>query len=149
MAGRSLVPALRGRDPGGEDVVAEYLAEGVTSPLVMLRRGRHKYIWCADDPELLFDVEADPHELTDLAESETELCAALCAEVARRWDMPTLRDAVLRSQDERRVVVDALRRGRSASWSFVPGADAEFVGGRDDLYAFQRRARLDAPGGPD
>ena len=147
MDGRSLAPALGGEDPGGADVVVEYLAEGVTSPAVMLRRGRHKYIWCADDPELLYDVEADPHELTNVAESEAGLCAALRAEVSRRWDMPALRDAVLRSQDERRVVVDALRRGRSASWSFVPQADAEFVGGRDDLYEFQRRARLDAPGG--
>jgi choline-sulfatase len=145
MDGRSLAPALGGGALAESDVVAEYLAEGVTSPAVMLRRGRHKYIWCADDPEQLYDVEADPHELDDLAPSEPALCAELRAEVERRWDMPALGAAVLRSQEERRVVVEALGHGRPASWNFVPGADAEFVRGSDDLYAFQRRARLDAP----
>jgi choline-sulfatase len=144
LDGRSLAPALGGERLAPSDVAVEYLAEGVNSPAVMLRRGRHKYIWCADDPEQLFDVEADPHELDDLADGEPELCAGLRAEVERRWDMPALNEAVLRSQDERRLVVDALRNGRRPGWSFVPRAAAEFVGGSDDLYEFQRRARLEA-----
>ena len=143
--GAASPPLLAGDAPGGADVVAEYLAEGVTSPAVMLRRGRHKYIWCADDPEQLYDVDADPHELANLARSEAGRARELRAVVRRRWDMPALRAQVLRSQDERRLVVKALRRGRPASWSFDPGAAAEFVRGRDDLYEFQRRARLDAP----
>ena len=122
-------------------------AEGVNSPAVMLRRGRHKYIWCADDPEQLFDLEADPHELTNLAASEPGLRASFRAEVERRWDMPALHAAVLRSQEERRLVVAALNTGRQASWNFVPRSDGEYVVGKDDLYEFQRRARLDAPGG--
>ena len=145
LAGRSLAAGLEGRTLGDADVAVEYLAEGVTSPAAMLRRGRHKYIWCGDDPEQLYDVEADPHELVNLAGERQELCATLRAEVERRWDMPALRDAVLRSQDERRFVVEALRRGTRPRWSFVPTAQADFVGGSDDLYEFQRRARLDAP----
>ena len=144
-AGRSLVGALAGEPPPA-DVVAEYLAEGVNSPAVMLRRGRHKYVWCADDPEQLFDLEADPHELANLAASEPRLRAELRAEVERRWDMPALNAAVLRSQQERRLVVAALNSGRRSSWNFVPRSDGEYVGGKDDLYEFQRRARLDAPG---
>jgi choline-sulfatase len=115
----------------------------VNSPAVLLRRGRWKYVWCADDPEQLFDLAADPAELENLAPSEPGLCAELRTEVERRWDMPALRDAVLRSQAERRLVVSGLHEGRKTSWSFVPGADGSFVGGRDDLYEFQRRARLD------
>jgi choline-sulfatase len=145
--GRSLAAALAGDALGGVDVVAEYLAEGVISPAVMLRRGRHKYIWCEDDPEQLYDLDADPRELVNLAESEPRLCAELRSEVRRRWDMPALHAAVLRSQEERRVVVDALHFGRPASWNFVPPPDGRFVQGSDDLYAFQRRARLDAPVG--
>jgi choline-sulfatase len=144
--GRSLAGTLGGEPLAPADVAAEYLAEGVNSPAVMLRRGRHKYIWCADDPEQLFDLAADPHELTNLAASEQELCASLHAEVERRWDMPALHAAVLRSQEERRLVVAALNTGRPASWSFVPRSDGVYIGGKDDLYERQRRARLDAPG---
>jgi choline-sulfatase len=57
--------------------------------------------------------------------------------------MPALTEAVLGSQERRRIVVEALRRGRPAGWSFVPFPDGGFVGGSDDLYDIQRRARLD------
>ncbi len=144
-AGRSLLPALSGGALDAADVAAEYLAEGVNSPAVMLRRGRHKYVWCGADPEQLYDVEADPHELVNLAHAEPELCATLRAEVERRWDVPALHDAVVRSQRDRRLVVAALREGRSSSWNFVPRPDGEYIAGKDDLYELQRRARLDAP----
>ena len=146
LDGRSLAPALGGAPLGPADVVAEYLAEGVRSPALMLRRGRHKYVWCEDDPEQLYDVEADPHELVNLADAETQLRTELGADVRRRWDLHGLNEAVLRSQEQRRVVVAGLRRGRPPRWSFVPDAGDGFVGGSDDLYEFQRRARLDAPG---
>jgi choline-sulfatase len=145
-AGRSLGQALAGSPLGEADVAAEYLAEGVNSPAVMLRRGRHKYIRCEDDPDQLYDLESDPHELTNLAIASPDLCAELRAEVDRRWDLPALKESVLRSQEQRRVVVSALNAGRPTSWNFVPRPDGEYVGGKDDLYELQRRARLDAPG---
>ena len=128
------------------DVAAEYLGEGVNAPAVMLRRARHKYICCETDPEQLYDVESDPHELVNVAASEPDLCASFRAEVERRWDMPALHDAVVSSQRQRRLVVAALREGRPTSWNFIPRSDREYVGGKDDLYELQRRARLDAPG---
>ena len=76
----------------------------------MLRRGRRKYVWCAGDPEQLYDLDADPRELRNLAPGTG--CADLRAEVRRRWDLGALRDAVLRSQDERRLVARALATGR-------------------------------------
>jgi choline-sulfatase len=148
MDGSSLVPLLSGDEPRRpRDVVAEYLAEGVTSPAVMVRRGRHKYIWCGDDPEQLYDLETDPHELVNVAgdPAHEQLCAELRAEVAERWDMPGLERAVLASQHERRLVIAALRRGRPARWDFVPASDRPFVRGSEDLYELHRRARLDAP----
>jgi choline-sulfatase len=145
--GRSLAPALRGESLGAGVVAAEYLAEGVTAPAVMLRRGHHKYIRCEGDPDQLYDLDADPLELDNRARAEPERCAELRAESERRWDLGALRERVLQSQEERRLVAGALRAGRPTSWNFLPRADGEYVRGRDDLYALQRRARLDAPDG--
>jgi choline-sulfatase len=136
-------PSLLDASPG--DVAAEYLAEGVNSPAVMLRRGRWKYIRCDDDPDQLYDVLSDPHELTNRAESEPAVCAELRADTDRRWDLRSLKADVLRSQEHRRLVVAALRSGRPTSWNYVPRSDGEYVGGKDDLYELQRRLRLDAP----
>jgi choline-sulfatase len=144
LDGRSLAPVLAGAELSDADVVAEYLAEGVTAPAVMLRRGQFKYVWCEGDPEQLYDVESDPHELVNLAGDQAALCDELRGDIGRRWDLPVLHAAVLRSQAERRLVVAGLNTGRPASWNFVPAADTEPLLGRDDLYAFQRRARLDA-----
>ena len=141
--GRSLAPALAGAALDHADVVAEYLAEGVSAPAVMLRRGRHKYIWCAGDPEQLYDLHADPYELRNLAPDEPERCAELYADVRRRWDLGALREEVLHSQAERRLVARALNAGARTDWTYVPPADAGFVRGADDLYAVQRRLRLD------
>ena len=49
--------------PWPGEAFAEYLAEGVRAPAVMIRRGRHKYVRCRGDPDLLYDLEADPHEV--------------------------------------------------------------------------------------
>ena len=143
LDGRSLAPALAGAELATVDVVAEYLAEGVQAPAVMLVRGRHKLVWCPGDPPQLYDLEADPDELRNLAAAEPALCGELVAEVERRWDLEALRAAVLQSQDERRVVAGALGTGRRESWSYVPPPEAGFVQGSDDLYALQRRLRLE------
>jgi choline-sulfatase len=136
--GRPLVDGAPG------DVVAEYLAEGVRSPAVMLRRDRWKCIRCEDDPDQLYDLSSDPHELTNMAGS-SDVAAELRAEVDARWDLASLKAAVLRSQEQRRAVVSALNTGRRTSWNYLPPPDDGYVGGKDDLYELQRRARLDAP----
>jgi choline-sulfatase len=149
MEGESLAALLLRREGGRRgDVVAEYLAEGVTAPAVMVRRGSSKYIACPGDPEQLYDLAADARELHNLAAGDAgaERCAEFREAVAARWDLAELERRVLESQRLRRQVVRALAHGRHAAWDFQPHVDAttQYVRSRTDLYELQRRARLDA-----
>jgi choline-sulfatase len=143
IAGRSLATVLRGEGARGAPVLGEYLAEGVTAPMVMVRDGPLKYIRCPGDPDVLYDVAADPRELRNLAGGAAG--DALRAVADRRWDLAALERAVLDSQRERRVVVPALNRGRHTAWDYTPQSQAmRYVGTNADLYEHQRRARLDS-----
>ena len=128
-------------------VRAEYLAEGVTAPAVMVRRGRHKLIVCPGDPDQLYDLGADPHELENLAADPAHAAVRdeLRAEVSARWDLEALDRAVLASQRERRLVVRGLTQGRFTAWDYDPPGDAlpRYVRSRVDLYELQRRSRLE------
>ncbi len=124
--GRSLAPALAGGHLEAGTVASEYLAEGVTAPAVMLRSGRYKYIRCPGDPDLLYDVAADPHELADLTAdpAHSSAHAKLRADADERWDLDALQARVLQSQAERRVVSAALATGTYAPWDHQPYVDA-------------------------
>ncbi|HEX6391036.1 MAG TPA: sulfatase/phosphatase domain-containing protein, partial [Solirubrobacteraceae bacterium] len=148
--GTSLAALIGGEgNRAAESVVAEYLAEGTTAPAVMIRRGAHKYIACPGDPDLLFDLDADPHERHDLVATPqgAEPCARLRAEVQARWDLAGLERRVLASQRDRRAVIAGLSQGRYQPWDHQPRADGalRYVRSGSDLYELQRRARLGEP----
>ncbi|GAM42519.1 hypothetical protein TCE0_044r16573 [Talaromyces pinophilus] len=68
MDGVSLVPYLTGGEGLKTDTVfGEYMAEGSQTPVIMIRRGKWKFIYSLIDPPMLFDLEADPLETTNLA----------------------------------------------------------------------------------
>jgi choline-sulfatase len=148
--GTSLAPLIGGdAQRGPQPVVAEYLAEGTTAPAVMIRHGSHKHVVCPGDPDLLFDLGADPHERHDVAATPqgAEPRARLRAEVDARWDLAELERRVLASQRDRRVVIAGLSQGRYQPWDHQPRADGarRYVRSGSDLYEQQRRARLGQP----
>ncbi len=154
--GRSLRPNLRGEAVEGPDqVIAEMTGEGLNSPAVMVMEGRYKYIFCDDDPPLLFDRTTDPREtrnlsgLPEVAEVETRLAGF----VRRNWDLDGLKRRVLEDQSRRRLVDRAHALGRSPSWDYdtmKPGSAQYFRPCAANPSAsnynseFQLRARPDA-----
>jgi choline-sulfatase len=133
LDGRSLAAELAGAAVPGE-VIGEYLAEGAIAPLVMIRRGRHKFVHSPVDPDQLYDLVDDPDETHNLASAPAHAARMreFRAETMRRWDLAALHAAVIESQRRRHLVYEALRAGRYTPWDFQPVRDASRLYVRND-----------------
>jgi choline-sulfatase len=144
LDGKSLVPHLAGV-PDRDEAVAEYLAEGAIAPIVMIRRGRQKFIHSPPDPDQLFDLAADPDEQVNLAgdPGAADVAGDFVQEVAARWDLAALDRDVRLSQQRRHAVRAALDTGTRTSWDYSPGYDAarRYIRNHRDLGDLEREAR--------
>ena len=149
LCGQSLLPQLAGA-PAADAVIGEYLAEGAIAPLVMIRRGALKFVHSPVDPDQLYDLAADPLELRNLAAraAQAALVREFRAEVAGRWDLDKLHDAVLASQRRRHCVYAALREGHYQPWDYQPERDASrlYIRNDQDLGDLESMARFPMPG---
>ncbi len=145
-AGSSMLDAIGSTGVDGPDVCGEYAAEAAAAPVVMIRRGRYKYIHSDTDPPQLFDLEADPHERTNLATDpeHASVAAELGEAVADRWDLDAINADVHLSQRRRSVVSDALLEGVPTPWDFEPRPDHSklYVRGRLGGEAADLRVRI-------
>jgi choline-sulfatase len=146
LDGSSLLPLLDGGDWERPPVVAEYLAEGTHAPAVMVREGPLKYVHCPTDPDLLFDLDADPLEVENLAADEGRAgeVRRLRAVVEEGWgDLERLARDVVESQRRRLFVTRALARGEQSPWDYRPPdrSVGRYVRGADFWQPFGR-ARL-------
>ena len=121
VQGESLVPLGQG---GSRDtpVAMEYAAEASYAPMVSLRYGPWKYNRCALDPDQLFNLDDDPHELTNLAEEPAHqgTVTSLRAKSETRWNLDAFDGQVRESQARRWVVYEALRNGDYYPWDYQP-----------------------------
>jgi choline-sulfatase len=145
LEGHSLLPHLQGKG-GHDEVLGEYMAEGSVSPLMMIRRGPWKFVYSEQDPLLLFNLDSDPQERQNLAESSEHrgILAGFVAEARERWDIPAIHAATLASQRRRRLVAEALSQGTLTSWDHQPWVDAsqQYMRNHIDLDDLERRARF-------
>ena len=130
LPGRSLFQTLSRPDEPGRWVFGEYHAGGAKTGAYMLRRGRFKYIHYVGFPPELFDLEADPEELRDLAPGPAH-------QDALREFEALLRSIVDPEETDRRAKRDQAalverHGGREAiinrgtyTWSPAPGEKAE------------------------
>jgi choline-sulfatase len=145
LDGNSLQPQLSGEE-GRDEVIGEYLAEGAIAPLLMIKRGRYKFVHSPADPDQLYDLREDPDEVRNLAPlvEQAARIAEFRAEVARRWELQEMHAAVLASQRRRHLVYQALRNGRYTPWDFQPTRDASrlYVRNDQDLGDLEAMARF-------
>lgn len=147
LSGLSLLESARRENAGEQgpedrDIVIEYFAEGTYRPQVTIVRGPLKLTVCPGDPDLLFDLDADPDELSSRAADPAyaDIVARLRAEIESRYDLGGLEDHVLASQRGRRLVADALRVGHVRHWDFEPTVDNGYV--RGDFWAAFRYGKI-------
>jgi choline-sulfatase len=143
--GTSLLPLATGQG-GCRAVPMEYAAEASESPMAGLRKGRWKLILCPLDPDLLFDLEADPqelHNLAPLAEHAATL-AELKDEARALWDLDRFDADVRASQARRLIVYQALRNGAYYPWDFQPlqKASERYMRNHMDLNVLETNQRF-------
>lgn len=120
ICGNSIMPLVNGTATNWPDVVfSEMTCEGVVEPVMMVKWGQYKYIYSASVAPLLYELENDPRELSNLSgqtqvrQVETEIRAMADAQ----WgDLRELRKKVVASQKSRLLVREALEKGRFFSW---------------------------------
>lgn len=146
LEGSSLEPLINGEAEPDRVVYGEYLGEGTVAPLLMVRKGSHKYVWCSEDPPQLFDLSADADELVNLADDPHSAAKLeeLHALLERRWDPVAIQGAVLESQRRRRLVDRSLRKGTFVPWEYEPpsGASDSYMRNHLDLNDLESRRRF-------
>lgn len=103
-----------------EPVPMEYAAEGSVAPMVALVEDCWKYTSCPEDPTELFDLDSDPHELTNLADLAPGEAARMAAGVEARWNLATFDRLVRLSQTRRLLIHAALRSDDRYPWEAEP-----------------------------
>jgi len=111
--GQSAVALLEGETGGWKDeALVEYLAHGAIHPQAALRKGRYKLIYSMHERSQLYDLEADPYELRDLAHEAryAPVARAMERELLGRWPAERIDREVRESQRMRRILHAGLQK---------------------------------------
>lgn len=151
LNGQSLFKLLTGQENNWNDeVLAEYTADATSEPVVMIRHAQYKYIAAENDPELLFDLKADPNELSNIAIKKqfATVIETFRRRVSEVWNLGDLNRKVRLSQNNRMIVRDALKKGQLVNWDFIPNPDYSdlYVRSSNSHEVIDRKVRIKARG---
>ncbi len=103
--GHSLYTFLTtGKDTNWCDIaISEYTGEGVCAPCRMVRKGDIKYIYTHGHPDILYNLESDPLELTNIANDAnySKILAELKEICFKDWDPAALDKEIKADQLDR------------------------------------------------
>ncbi len=125
--GTSLVPALEGDKSGLVDVViSEFAADGSTGPSRMVKKGKYKFMWLEGKDTLLYDLDADPNEITNLSGKReyAELEAELTEILFDGFD-PDMLYETIRASQKRRLAIHHITQGEPTYVNLVRLDDNE------------------------
>lgn len=148
MAARSILCLLAQqrilRRPAG----ANTWRKALIAPLYMLRRGPWKFIHSPVDPDQLFNLVDDPHELHNLAATHP-LGQQMRRELEAKFDIPRINAEVLQSQQARLMMFEALKNGSHFPWDFQPLRKASEQYTRNHMSVTERDLQSRFPKAPD
>ena len=143
LDGNSLLPLMRDNTSEWDNkITCEYTGEGVVAPCRMVRHGHLKFIHTHGSPDLLYDLETDPLELTNVAgnpkyaEIETQLRAQLLAD----WNPEAIRRACIQSQKERLFIHTTTTGDPNWAYRYRPDDATRFIR-NDSAVGVKAKAR--------
>jgi choline-sulfatase len=127
LDGHTLAPGLWGETGWTcpDEAIVENFGEGTIAPVRALIAGHHKLIYTHGRPDQLHDLEADPHEWINLADTpgHRELAADLKERLLRDWDPARVDREIRESQHRRQFLRETLYAGTYTPWDFTPPFD--------------------------
>ncbi len=129
LPGASIWPFAQGRENSDRIAFSEYYAQGVYTAMFLLRKGKYKYVYYVGERPQLYDLEADPEELRDLAQlpEYADVVQAMDAELRKVANPETLeqesKQAQARLLEKHGGRAEFLRTFKPALFSPIPSLD--------------------------
>lgn len=113
-------------DSRKDEAIAEYYGPGVIEPWLAIRKGPWKYVWTRNHADLLYNVEDDPHEQTNLSQDTAQACVKteLRERLLGRYDVEAVTARAVDSKTSRMFLQSVLKGSEGYHWDYQPHFDA-------------------------